>query len=97
MAEEIRSSLSRQRLLRGEFLASIFQPILTILQQSDRLMVSDPAALKHILHDPTTFERSTQQQEMVNMLIGQKAVFYVKGVSHSFRHPTPTNLNLIRR
>ncbi|KIK60269.1 hypothetical protein GYMLUDRAFT_168136 [Collybiopsis luxurians FD-317 M1] len=48
----------------------------------NRLMISDPTALKYILNDPTTFERSIQQQEIVNMLIGEKAVFYVKGDSH---------------
>ena len=49
----------------------------------DRLVVSDPTALKKILNDPAVFHRSTQQQEIVNMLIGKEAVFYVTG-AHIF-------------
>ncbi|KAF5335260.1 hypothetical protein D9758_016237 [Tetrapyrgos nigripes] len=48
----------------------------------NRLMISDPAALKFVLNDTATFERSTQQQAIVEMLIGRNAVFYVQGDDH---------------
>lgn len=66
-------------LQRASLLTFQVVPNLIRLLQEDRLMVSDPAALRFILHDPNIFERSVQQQEIVNMLIGKKTVFYVKG------------------
>ncbi|KAJ6564021.1 PAH-inducible cytochrome P450 monooxygenase PC-PAH 1 [Mycena capillaripes] len=44
----------------------------------DRLMVSDPGALKQILGDTETFARSDHQQQIVLSLIGEKSVFYVE-------------------
>ncbi|KAJ7257390.1 cytochrome P450 [Mycena rebaudengoi] len=49
----------------------------------DRLMVSDPGALKQILSDPETFVRSDNQQQIVLSLIGHKSLLYVKSGDHS--------------
>lgn len=48
-------------------------------------MVSDAAALKHILSETSTFVRSPQQQQIVRMLLGEGSLFYVHGIiSRSF-------------
>ncbi|KAG7448520.1 cytochrome P450 [Guyanagaster necrorhizus] len=47
----------------------------------DRLMVSDPRTLKHVLDD-TTFARSPQQQQIVRMLIGEQSLLYAHGNDH---------------
>ncbi|KAF9494470.1 cytochrome P450 [Pleurotus eryngii] len=49
---------------------------------SDRLVISDPAALKAVMSDTQTWKRSDQQQYSVDMLIGKKAVFYIEGEEH---------------
>ncbi|KAF7433747.1 hypothetical protein PC9H_005712 [Pleurotus ostreatus] len=49
---------------------------------SDRLVISDPAALKAVMSDTQTWRRSDQQQYSVDMLIGKKAVFYIEGEEH---------------
>ncbi|KAK0480744.1 cytochrome P450 [Armillaria novae-zelandiae] len=47
----------------------------------DRLMVSDPCTLKHVLND-TIFARSPQQQQIVRMLIGEQSLLYAHGSDH---------------
>ncbi|KDQ28643.1 hypothetical protein PLEOSDRAFT_1025347, partial [Pleurotus ostreatus PC15] len=49
---------------------------------SDRLVISDPVALKAVMSDTQTWRRSDQQQYSVDMLIGKKAVFYIEGEEH---------------
>ncbi|KAJ7288590.1 hypothetical protein C8J57DRAFT_1214703 [Mycena rebaudengoi] len=46
----------------------------------DRLMVSDPGALKQIMGDTATFVRSDHQQQIVLSLIGHKSLLYVRGM-----------------
>ncbi|KAJ7290090.1 cytochrome P450 [Mycena rebaudengoi] len=49
----------------------------------DRLMVSDPGALKQIMGDPETFVRSDHHQQIVLSLIGHKSLLYMRGRDHS--------------
>ncbi|KAF7372988.1 Cytochrome P450 [Mycena sanguinolenta] len=49
----------------------------------DRLMVSDPGALKQIMGDTETFVRSDHHQQIVLSLIGHKSLLYVQRGDHS--------------
>jgi hypothetical protein len=61
--------------------SSLTGPARNNLHQEDRLIISDPAALKFVLNDTGTFVRSTQQQNIVRALIGEKSLLFVNGIS----------------
>ena len=52
-----------------------------IFGQEERLLISDPAAIKHILLDPQAFVKSRKFQ-LINLIgFGEGSVLYVEGMS----------------